>query len=241
MILITMAGMSSRFFKAGYTEPKYKLPIFGESVFSLSVKSFEAYFRTDKFVFVIREAYETYNFVKSSCSAMGIVDFDIITLPAETAGQAETAYLALKQYPGDFPVTIFNIDTFRYGYQKPSFINECDGYLEVFKGEGEHWSFIEPGEGQTVRRTTEKERISNYCSDGLYHFNSKSEFENAFLEAQKSQSKTQGEYYIAPLYNLLISQKKLIKYMLISSKELDFCGTPAEYQLCLEKKEGREN
>lgn len=230
MILITMAGMSSRFFKAGYTEPKYKLPIFGESVFSLSVKSFEAYFRTDKFVFVIREAYDTYNFVKNSCSAMGIVDFDIITLPAETAGQAETAYLALKQYPGDFPVTIFNIDTFRYGYQKPSFINECDGYLEVFKGEGEHWSFIEPGEGQTVRRTTEKERISIYCSDGLYYFKSKNDFEEAYLSAKTNRETTKGEFYIAPLYNKLIRQKKDIRFYLINSDEIDFCGTPCEYE-----------
>ena len=48
-----MAGLSSRFFKAGYTKPKYQLDLNGETVFSWSVRSFERYFKTDKFCFYL--------------------------------------------------------------------------------------------------------------------------------------------------------------------------------------------
>ena len=67
MFLITMAGLSSRFFKAGYTQPKYKLKIHNESVFSLATKSFLNYFKTDLFVFVIRDIYETEQFISEVC------------------------------------------------------------------------------------------------------------------------------------------------------------------------------
>lgn len=44
MFIIPMAGLSSRFFKAGYNKPKYQLMLGKETVFSWAVKSFEKYF-----------------------------------------------------------------------------------------------------------------------------------------------------------------------------------------------------
>ncbi|TOH10549.1 capsular biosynthesis protein, partial [Vibrio parahaemolyticus] len=44
MIVIPMAGMSSRFFKAGYKLPKYMLEAHGKSLFEHSLRSFESYF-----------------------------------------------------------------------------------------------------------------------------------------------------------------------------------------------------
>lgn len=49
MIIIPMAGLSSRFFKAGYTKPKYMLDAHGISLFDHAVNSFKAYFKTETF------------------------------------------------------------------------------------------------------------------------------------------------------------------------------------------------
>ncbi|WP_254654190.1 hypothetical protein [Haemophilus pittmaniae] len=119
---------------------------------------------------------------------------------------------------------------------KPNWVNECDGYLEVFKGEGDHWSFAMPdGSSKNVIRTTEKERISDLCSDGLYYFKNKSVFEKLFLDAKHSGNTTKNEYYIAPLYNELISQGKNVFYDLIPTDKILFCGTPDEYLALLNK------
>lgn len=229
MIIISMAGLSSRFFKAGYQIPKYQLPLHEKTVFYYAINSFEKYFQTEKFVFVVRDIFNTPTFVQDEAKKLGIIDFDICILNEETRGQAESVYLATKKYDNDFPIIIFNIDTFRYHYEKPIFINECDGYLEVFSAEGEHWSFVLPGEDQKVIRTTEKDRISDLCSDGLYYFKSKRQFETIFLDAVDKNESTKGEYYIAPLYNRLIMQGGIVKYQKISLEEIDFCGTPDEY------------
>ena len=92
MFIIPMAGLSSRFFKAGYTKPKYQLDLNGETVFSWSVRSFERYFKTDKFVFIYRDVYETKNFLEEEMKKLGISDYELVCLPEETLGQADTVY-----------------------------------------------------------------------------------------------------------------------------------------------------
>lgn len=228
MIIIPMAGLSSRFFKAGFNKPKYQLEVGGVTVFSRAVKSFENYFNTEKFVFVVRDVFGTNNFVRAELQALGVVDFELVCLPHETRGQAETVYLASKSQE-DSPLTIFNIDTFRYDYSHPEFLSRCDGYLEVFSAPGEQWSFVDPIDDENVGRTTEKQRISDLCSNGLYYFSSSKRFESLFEAAEREGRTVRGEYYIAPLYNDLIADGGIVKYRLVGISQMGFCGTPEEY------------
>ena len=110
MIIIPMAGLSSRFFKAGYQEPKYKLVAHGKTLFEWSVKTFEKYYESEKFIFICRDVYDTPEFLKSELKKVGIKNFEIITLTTETRGQAETVFLALDKVPEDERLIIFNID-----------------------------------------------------------------------------------------------------------------------------------
>lgn len=124
MIVIPMAGMSSRFFKAGYTKPKYMLEAHGETLFTHAVKSFDAYFSTTPFLFIVRDIFETAEFVQAEASKLGIKEFYISILQQETRGQAETVTLGLdllsKQVNYQGEITIFNIDTFRPHFRLPN-------------------------------------------------------------------------------------------------------------------------
>lgn len=233
MIIIPMAGLSSRFFKAGFNKPKYMLEAHGKTLFEHSILSFAKYFENEHFVFVIRDVYGTKDFVLSEVEQLEIKNADIVVLESETRGQAETVYIAAKPYESTGKeLTIFNIDTFRPGFTFPKFKNS-DGFLEVFHGTGDHWSFAEPENSSSTRviRTTEKNRISSLCSTGLYHFSDISDFTKIF-ESYSSKPKSEwekGELYVAPLYNTMISAGKRIDYSLINSDEVIFCGTPDEY------------
>lgn len=235
MFVIPMAGLSSRFFKAGFAVPKYQLQINDKLVFDLAMQSFKAYFASDLFVIIVRDVYDTPEFVKKRLQALGVKDFIIHTLTNETRGQAETVALGIDdaKIADDEPVYIFNIDTFRYDFKKPNLANQVDGYLEVFAGEGEHWSFIAIDEHDNVIKTTEKQRISDLCSDGLYYFKSKALYLALFNQAIEQNLTVKNEFYIAPMYNLLIEQGGAVGYVKITDEQIDFCGTPDEYQLLL--------
>lgn len=231
MIVIPMAGLSSRFFKAGFNVPKYQLTIKDDYVFDLALKSFEHYFATELFVIVLRDVFDTKQFIDERLKVLGIKHYLIKVLDFETQGQAQTVLLGIDNpaINDDEPLFIFNIDTFRYGFIKPDFIDKCAGYLEVFRGDGEHWSFIAIDENDKVIRTTEKLRISDLCSDGLYYFASKALYTDLIAQAKAQNLLVNNELYIAPIYNLLIEQGGDVRYHCIDDNEIDFCGTPDEY------------
>lgn len=240
MIVIPMAGLSSRFFKAGYKSPKYMLKAHGESLFDHSVKSFSAYFKSERFIFIVRDVYETPAYVQQRAIELGIVSFDIVVLNEETRGQAETVALGLADYrKSNESITIFNIDTFRPGFKYPALDELGDGYLEVFQGGGDNWSFVRPVDdgGTQVNLTTEKNPVSDLCCTGLYFFKNIQDFFETYeyyLTLPKDLWE-KGELYVAPLYNYLIANNRSIHYHLVPRKEVIFCGTPEEYLSFQEK------
>lgn len=244
MIIIPMAGMSSRFFKAGYSKPKYMLEAHGKTLFEHSVESFKQYFASHDFLFIVKDAFGTPSFVAEQAEKMGIKSAHIIILKEDTRGQAETVTLGLQQLEAQGvnhqdSITIFNIDTFRPNFIFPEVSNIGTGYLEVFKGEGENWSFAKPKENYSnlVIETAEKRAISDLCSTGLYHFNKKQDYldaYNAYLSKPKEEWE-KGELYIAPLYNHLIQNGLAVHYHLISRDDVIFCGVPDEYTDFLNK------
>lgn len=238
MIVIPMAGLSSRFFKAGYSVPKYMLEAHGCSVFEHVLSGFSEYFNQETFVFIIRDVFDTKKFIEQKLKKLNINKFAIVTLKVETRGQAETVAIGLRMLDsvaeGD-TLTIFNIDTFRLNFKYPNLDELGDGYLEVFLGDGLNWSYVLPESINSTKviKTTEKDPISNLCCTGLYHFSS---VHNYFLAYNQyvnipSEKLCNSELYVAPMYNILIGLGKNIHYNLIDQHDVVFCGVPEEYLL----------
>jgi len=236
MIVFPMAGLSSRFYKEGYTKPKFELDLGGITVFERSVLSFSKYFKTDDFLFICRKELLARTFIENCLIKLGVVSFEILELELDTLGQADTVYQGVKGM--DEEIYIFNIDTFLLDFNKPTWIGSCDGYLEVFETTGENWSFVESGKNNAVIRTTEKDRISDLCSNGLYYFKSSKIFCSIVRKCIFNKTFTKGELYIAPLYNQLIDSANKIKYHVVERESVEICGTPDEY-LLLQKKYGK--
>ena len=246
-IVIPMAGRSQRFFDAGYKTPKYMLPIGGRSMFAHAVRSFEPYFDEARFVFVARAPWGTAAFLRKEIATLGIVRHAVVMLEEETDGQAETVLPGVDgaAVGDDEALTIFNVDNFRPGFLYPDdpTIAGSDGLLETFSAPGDRWSFVLPARDvpgaaadtpQTlVARTTEKQRISDLCSTGLYHFGRTGDFREAC--AASTRLDTEGapgdrERHVAPLYNHLISLGRRVHYTHVEAQTVIECGTPEAYE-----------
>jgi len=235
MIVFPMAGLSSRFSKAGYKKPKYMLEARGKTIFEWSVSSFQRSFKTELFFFIARETGNVKTFIEEKIKKLGILNYQITILNTPTKGQAETVYLGLKQLS---PILlakeclfIFNIDTILINYKFPDFLNNAIGYLDVFIGNGDNWSYVKPKKNtkNIVEKTAEKNQISNLCSNGLYYFNSFDTYKKSYIEMTQNNLTTKGEYYIAPMYNFLTKTDKVF-YNITSINAIIFCGIPKEYK-----------
>lgn len=240
MIVIPMAGLSRRFTKAGYDVPKYMLNLHGRPVFDYALASFRAQFAQIPFLIICRDVQGTPDFVRARCAVLGIKNVDIAVLTEPTSGQGASVLLGLNavRIPDMTPVTIFNIDSFRPGFQFPQDRPDGPSFLEVFRGKGEHWSFVEPAaedvshDSGRAQRVIEKIRISDLCCTGLYHFRTAGDFRYAYKSEQAVPSQDLTETYIAPMYNQLIKRGDSVRFKVIDLRELDFCGVPVEYDAC---------
>lgn len=245
MIVLPMAGMSRRFAQAGYDRPKYMLPFRGKSLFRHVIEGFRSYFGREDFLIIYRDIAETRRFLEDEITALGLSPdhVQLVELTAPTRGQAETVALGLRhaRVAANTPLTIFNIDTIRPGFTYPGAFDlaAIDGYLEVFEGVGEHWSFVRPDPDQPtacrVLEVTEKRRISNLCSTGLYYFRTAGSFLHLFaeIETRDPAELEGGEFYIAPMYRRMIERGGDVRYARIAPQEVLFSGTPTEYQTLL--------
>lgn len=231
MIVIPMAGLSSRFTKAGYDCPKWMLPLAGRTLFDWSLLSFADQFATEEFLIVFLEGRSARAFIEKHVTALGIQNVRLCGLAAPTLGQADTVALGLSNVGArdEEPITIFNIDTIRPGFKRTKHITESAGWLECFKGAGDHWSFVKedianPG---TAERVSEKTRISDNCCTGMYYFSSATVFDRA-LSAERA-NPSLPELYIAPLYQRMIEWGMTVRFDLIALDQIFFSGTPQEY------------
>lgn len=235
MLVFAMAGLSRRFTEAGYTEPKFMLPVGGGTAFDYSVAGFIGSFAPSEFTFIYRETGGVRDFLDARLATLGLADAQLAELETPTAGQADTVLQGLRKLNIDpsEELAIFNIDTFRTNFRRLDPALRGDGYIEVFRGAGDNWSYVGPSRvsgSNSVLCTTEKQPISDLCCTGLYTFRSVGDYLWAVEEEVRAPTSHLKEFYIAPVYNHLIRRDADIRYDLVERGDVIFCGVPAEYE-----------
>lgn len=235
-IIITMAGLGSRFRKAGYNCPKYMIEAKGKTLFEWSMDSLIGYINhVSKYVFVVRNEDEAEDFIKNKMAKYGITDIEVVGIDYLTDGQATTCFLAIPYCAPDSAILIYNIDT----YVEP---NEMryediygDGHIPCFHAVGDHWSFVKLDKNGKAIEVREKIRISNNCTLGAYYFSSARLYKNLYEEYYVGDSKMEkNEKYIAPLYNFMIGKGMDVTISIVDKAKVHVLGTPEELQVFLE-------
>ena len=228
-IIITMAGAGSRFRDAGYSQPKYQIEAHGKTLFAWSLMSLTDYLpHANQVVFLVRAEDRTGAFIRSEAEKLGIRDMRIIELDYLTDGQATTALLGIRQCQPEEPVMIYNIDT----YIEPNEMRfeqiSGAGYIPCFLAEGTHWSFVRLDDNGRAVEVAEKRRISGNCSLGAYYFASAALYLDAYDRLYGAGWDGAREKYIAPMYNLLITDGREVRISLVNPERVHVLGTPEE-------------
>jgi capsule biosynthesis phosphatase len=128
-----------------------------------------------------------------------------IELDALTSGQLETVLKAKEALTLNEGLVVFNSDTYFESNTLTSWFADdaVEGVIPCASVEGDSWSFCDVKEGHEVTRVTEKNRISEWGSVGLYYFRQLELFFK-YTEAQLKGSVSESEYYVAPLYDRYI-------------------------------------
>jgi len=236
-IVITMGGLGSRFRKMGYTVPKYMIEAKGKTLFEWSMISLEGYKEdVNQYIFIAMkdEAVDVEAFISEKCQELGFENYHVIILDYLTDGQATTAMMASKYWDENNALLIYNIDTYVEAGEMNSLELKGDGFIPCFQAEGDHWSFVRLDDNGKVVEIKEKKRISNYCTLGAYYFKTCKLYKDLYDDYySKTQELVNGEKYVAPLYDYLLSKDGEIYISDISPEKVHVLGTPEELQAFL--------
>ena len=182
-----------------------------------------------------KAGYTVEGFIMDKCRALGIREPGVILLDYLTDGQATTAMLAAKYWDREHALLIYNIDTYVEAGEMNSGELKGDGFIPCFRAEGDHWSFVRLDDEGRVAEIKEKKRISDHCTLGAYYFKTCGLYEDLYNEYYRDSERelVNGEKYVAPLYDHLLSKGGEIYISDISPDKVHVLGTPEELKVFL--------
>ena len=237
-ILIPMAGNGSRFFNAGYKDPKPLIDVGGKPMIQRVVENIEI---PGNYIFIVQaEHYKKYN-LQSRLTGL-IPGCKIIQVNGVTDGAARTALLAKEHIDNSRPLIIANSDQI-LEWDSSKFIAQLleigvDGNMALFFANENKWSYAKIQNNRIIG-VAEKVVISNNASTGIYGWAKGSDYVKYAEQMIDKNIRVNNEFYICPVYNEAIQDNKRILPLFIS--KMHGVGTPEDLEAFLLKTKSDNN
>lgn len=228
-IVVPMAGRGRRFSEAGFSKPKPLIEVHGRPMYSLAVDPLPLELATCLVFVCLEEHLVEHGLEDDIRTRYAPFDPVVVALDAVTDGQAATVLSIAEHLESDQPLLIHNADTVCLADLAgvlPGLAEEVAGLIVVFAPEGDHWSFARVDDRGRVVETAEKRRISRWATTGLYHFSRAETFVRHATDMIDARETVSGEYYVAPVYNRLVSSGAEVR--IHEARSVWALGTPRE-------------
>jgi dTDP-glucose pyrophosphorylase len=208
-IVVPMAGRGSRFAAVGYTDPKPLIDVGGKPMVQWVIENIRPS-RAHRFIFIcLAEHLERYPKIAVTLREL-CPSCEIVTVNSVTEGAACTVLLARQFINNNSPLMIANSDQYvELGiddYLRKLDESRVDGLIMTFWSDHPKWSYCRLRPDGTVSEVIEKKVVSNDATVGIYNFARGSDFVAAADEMISRNLRVNGEFYVAPVYNLLIEK-----------------------------------
>ena len=232
-ILIPMAGEGKRFSDAGYIFPKPLIEVNNKPMIQWVIESLNL---KGKFIFLIQKEHQKKYNIKSTLKILQ-PDCEIIEIDKLTNGAACTTLLAKKFINNKHPLIIANSDQFiRWNSSKSMYqitTKKLDGAILTFEAVHPKWSYAKTDKDGFVEMVAEKKVISKEATVGVYYWKKGSDYVNYAEQMISKNKKVNNEFYVCPVYNEAIEDKKLIKTVKVD--EMIGMGTPQDLEQFITK------
>ena len=239
-IILTLAGLGTRFKREGYKLPKYLLPIkAGKNQSEIKIIDFIineilSVFKTKiKLILVLNiKDYKiaSKHFLYLSKKA----NLDIRFIPL-VPGQAYSVLSGFNFSEPDHGFTVMNGDTLIRLDKIKKAIRSQINMINTFSSDSEDYSYADLDEKGFVKKIIEKKVISRNASTGLYSFRSRDLFVEALNLLEENRIYQNPEIYLSEVIQKLINLGEFFK--VIKTDMIDL-GTPKkyeEYNQCIKK------
>lgn len=221
-IVMPMAGKGQRFKDAGYSMPKPFIDVNGASMYRRALAPFVSV--SDRVILITQEDHQPYfeaepNYIHRS---------DKVFLSGPTEGAA-CSVLAARAFIDNYePLLIVNCDqlmTFNaFNWSVLANNSAADGVIFTFLASGPKWSYVALDPLLRVSQVAEKVEISEIATCGAYWWKEGRAFCEAADKMIADNTRTNNEFYVAPVYNELIKEGGNVYPFMVD--QMTSLGTP---------------
>lgn len=217
-IVIPMAGRGSRFAQAGYQMPKPLIDVHGKPMIEYVTRNITPKEEHTFIYLCLQEHLEKYHlekFLKTMKPGCVVLPVDHVT-----EGAACTVLIAESYINNEDKLMIANSDQY-VTVDMDDYIQkmeDMDGLIMTMYANDPKWSFINYDANGYVTMVREKEVISNEATVGIYNFAKGSDYVKYANQMIRKNIRVNDEFYVAPVYNEMIQDRKKIAYYNIGSE-----------------------
>ncbi|MDP8283339.1 glycosyltransferase family 2 protein [Campylobacter jejuni] len=230
-IVIPMAGLGSRFAKAGFDKPKPFIDVLDKPMIVRVLENLK--YKDARYILIARKEHLTKE-KKLVDEIKNNFNVEFIPIDKLTEGTACTVLYARKYINNDMPLMIANsdqiVDINIADFINDSFKRGLDGSILTFidKEKNPKWSFAKLNNDLVVE-VKEKEAISEFATVGIYFFNKGKIFVESAIDMIIENDRVNNEFYTCPVYNYAIKSGAKIGIYNIFSK-MHGIGTPEDLE-----------
>ncbi len=226
-VLIPMAGLGSRFLKAGYTFPKPLIEVRNKPMIQWVVESLNIEAR---YIFIVQKEHQEKFNIKSVLKTL-VKGCEIFELDHLTEGAACTTLLSQSLIDNSNPLIIANSDQYiewdssKTMYEFTS--KRYDGGILTFKSIHPKWSYAKClGKSKIVKQVAEKKVISENATAGIYYWSKGKDYVKYAKQMIKKNIRVNNEFYVCPVFNEAIDDNK--KIVISNVNKMSGLGTPED-------------
>jgi len=229
-IIISMAGLGSRFYERGFITPKHLIKIDNKTLIELAVETLNI---EGDYVFIIRKTENNEENDNLKTLLKRIKTCKIIEIDYVTEGPASSCYLTKDILNYDDELIISNCDQI-LEWSSEKFLsktrkNNLDCSVLTYTSDNPKNSFIKCDENNIAIEIAEKNPISNNALVGVHYFKKAKYFLESYEEIYKNNIRTNNEFYVSNVCNNLIKKFKVGNVVLEDNEKYHSTGTPDCY------------
>jgi len=224
-LLIPMAGRGQRFVDMGFSMPKPLVMVDDKHIIDWSFKSIDT--SLYNLIFCVRKDHINQFQIDDILRLKFGKDIKIVVVDGTTEGSVSTCLAASNYIDNSTPLAIYTLDVyFEPGFDWADIPWDSDGHILTFKANNPAYSYVKLDDDGRVMETAEKNIISSNAATGIYYFKSGNLFVDYANRMIDAGLKTNNEFYICPIYNLMI--KDMHQITTSEVEKMHVMGTPQE-------------
>lgn len=221
-VVILAAGPTDEFTEDGYRFPKNLIEVGGVPLIGRVIESRSSMRDISRTIVCISHS-EDLRFHTSRTIKLVAPDASILLVKQPTKGALCTSLLAIDLLEDSHELVLLNGDSLIFQDLAEIITHfrqdKCDAGTICFESIHPRFSFVRLSSKLHVTEVAEKRPISRYATAGFYWFRSASDFKKAAFSSIRRRQDVDGRFYVAPVLNELILDRKIVGARQISSSD----------------------